>query len=166
MKEDNPEGFVEDYEKTAKKQLDILTQHIKSKNIVNHENLTKIVSAPTLHMQKSIIRPESDKRLLDQAFDELEQFITTGNHEVVDIKNPALRDILFDMKAKHTFNKQFEVVDATRQFDSNFYRVEYRNCHVRQVDIWTDLSPQSVVFPDEIAMCAKWTASDEGRGFK
>ena len=132
MEKDNPEGFVEDYEKTAKKQLDILTQHIKSKNIVNHENLTKIVSAPTLHMQKSIIRPESDKRLLDQAFDELEQFITTGNHEVVDIKNPALRDILFDMKAKHTFNKQFEVVDATRQFDSNFYRVEYRNCHVRQ----------------------------------
>ena len=94
--------------------------------------LSRIAKPPMLHMQKSVMRPTRDIGLVKEALATLERFIIDGDCTDANTKNPALRDMLFDLLAAHRWNQDHQVVDASHQFDSNLFRVEYRNCKVQQ----------------------------------
>ena len=121
-----------DYEaanKSAQEAAKQLSEHLMKKNSkVLPSNLTRIAKAPSLHVQKSVHTPQRDLDLVKKAYKDLSDFIEGKDLSNVDLNNVALRDILTELRTTHEWNKTTQVVDAGRQFDSNMYRIEYRNC--------------------------------------
>ena len=131
IREDFGDGALEDMNKRAGEAAKLLGEHLMKVNSnALPGQLTRIARPPTLHVQKSVYEPTRDREKIQRAVQDLENFISGSDTSEAHLDNPALRDILMDLKMTHEWNKNTQVVDAMKQFDSNLFRVEYRNSRV------------------------------------
>ena len=97
----------------------------------NGTPLTKLVSAPDIHLQKNMFEPERDPATIQEAIRLLNTFLAGGNVDVQKMRaNKALFDILRAAERRYIHADTHKHIDPTKQFDSEVMRIENRNATV------------------------------------
>ena len=98
-------------------------------------NWTKLIEQPTIHIQGSLTtRRDADKPAqIEEAIRDLNKLMDPErvNFKGLNLKNPALQDIVREAERKYMHNQAYAQVESTKQFDSDVQRTEYRNCVIR-----------------------------------
>lgn len=92
--------------------------------------LTRLVSAPDIHVQKSCLEPWRDPELIRDAIRSLNHFLGGGQLSRAKRANPALHDILRHAERRYIHADTYQHIDPTKQFDSDVLRIELRDATV------------------------------------
>jgi hypothetical protein len=118
--------WVREFDKAAKILKDTLNARHKFP-----EKWTRLVEEPTIHIQGTCVGTDRKPEDIQRAIRDLRALFNGADPASLRLNNPALRDIVKEAERKYLHNEAYARIDATKQFDTDVIRTEYRNCIIR-----------------------------------